>query len=380
MKVGIEASPVINQGGLGSYTRNLIRALASIDPQGDYTLFFSPILPNVPLGGAERMRRVVVPTGNALARYFVTLPLALARERIDVVHAQYAAPPFCPARVVVTVHDLIHERYPEFYPHDMVVKYRAIVPLTIRHAAVVLTDSEYSKRDIMRRYCVPPDKVVVALCAAESAFQHMHDAARLAGVRARYGTGDHFILSVGNIERRKNLKTLIAAYVRLLQAGVTCAKLVLVGSKGWLHDDVFVEARESGYVDQLIFTEFVPEEDLVALYNAAELFVYPSLFEGFGIPPLEAMACGTPVVCSNTSSLPEVVGDAALMVDPLDVDGLAETMAQVLRDAALRARLSAQGPRRAALFSWDRTARITLDTYRRAAEPDVQRRRWSNCR
>ncbi len=373
MKIGIEASPVINQGGLGSYTRSLVRGLSSIDPQGDYTLFFSPTLPIAPLAGAERMRRVVVPTRNALARYFATFPLALDRERIDVIHVQYAAPPLCPARIVVTIHDLIHERHPEFYPHDMVVKYRASVPLTVRNAVVVLTDSEYSKRDIVRRYCVPPDKVVVALCAAESAFQQVHDAARLARVRAHYGTGDHFILSVGNIERRKNLKTLIAAYVRLLQAGVTCAKLVLVGSKGWLHDDVFVEARESGYVDQLIFTEFVPEEDLVALYNAAALFVYPSLFEGFGLPPLEAMACGTPVICSNTSSLPEVVGDAALMVDPLDVDGLAETMAQVLRDATLQARLSGQGLRRAALFSWDRTARITLDAYRRAAAPDVRR-------
>ncbi len=371
MKVGIEASQVINQGGLGSYIRSLVRGLASIDAQGDYTLFFSPTLPTTPLAGSECMRRVVVPTGNALARYFATLPLALARERIDVIHVQYAAPPLCPARIVVTIHDLIHERHPEFYPHDMVVKYRAIVPLTIRNAAVVLTISEYSKQDIVRRYRVMPEKVVVAPRTASPAFGRIHDQARLAAVRERYGGGEHFILSVGNIEQRKNLKTLIAAYVRLRQAEATSDKLVLVGSKGWLHDDVFAAARTSGYVDQLVFTERVPEDDLAALYNAADLFVYPSLFEGFGLPPLEAMTCGTPVVCSNTSSLPEVVGDAALMVDPLDVDGLAETMSRVLRDAALRARLSAQGLERATFFSREREARITLDAYRHAMGPDL---------
>jgi len=372
MKIGIEASPVINQGGLGSYTRSLVRGLASIDPQGDYTLFFNPTLPTAPLTGAERMRRVVVPTRNALARYFVTLPLAVARERIDVFHVQYAAPPLCPARTVVTIHDLIHERHPEFYPHDMVVKYRAIVPLTVRNAAVVLTISEYSKRDIVRRYCVPPEKVVVAPRTASPAFVHIHDQSRIAIVCERYGTGEHFILSVGNIERRKNLKALIAAYVRLRQANATSAKLVLVGSRGWLHDDVFAVARQSGYADQLVFTEVVPEDDLVALYNAADLFVYPSLFEGFGLPPLEAMTCGTPVVCSNTSSLPEVVGDAALTIDPLDTDGLAETMARVLRDAGLRARLSAKGLERASLFSREREAQITLDAYRRAVEPNLR--------
>src|SRR5205085_11466646 len=131
-----------------------------------------------------------------------------------------------------------------------------------------------------------------------------------------------FILYVGNVERRKNLKTLIAAYVRLRQADAVRHKLVIVGRKAWLYEDTFVAARESGYVDDLVFTEYVPDADLVALYNAANLFVYPSLFEGFGIPPLEAMACGTPVVCSNATSLPEVVGDAALTADPLDVEGL----------------------------------------------------------
>jgi glycosyltransferase involved in cell wall biosynthesis len=191
----------------------------------------------------------------------------------------------------------------------------------------------------------------------------MHDVVRLAAVRERYGTSERFILCVGNLQPRKNLRTLIAAYVKLRRADATRHKLVLVGNKAWFYDDTFAMARASGYAEELVFTGYVPDEDLVALYNAADLFVYPSIFEGFGLPPLEAMACGTPVVTSNTSSLPEVVGEAGLMVDPLDAEALAGTMACVLGDGALRARLTVRGPERAATFAWETTARIIRDVY-----------------
>jgi len=370
MRVGINADFFDNPGGIGMYMRNVVRALGSVDPDGDYTLLFPPSAADAPLPGptgTAAMHRVVVPLRNTLLRTTVTLPLAALRRRIDVLHVQYAAPPFCPAQVVVHVHDLIHEYHPEFYASSVMTKFRIMVPLTVHHAARVLTDSEYSKRDIMRRYCVPSDKVVVALGAADPIYQRVHDLARLAEARGRYGTGEEFILYVGNIERRKNLKTLIEAYVRLRQAGAIRAKLVLVGRAVWLADDIFAAARDSGYADELVFTDYVPEDDLVALYSAADLFVFPSLFEGFGIPVLEAMACGTPVICSNATSLPEVAGDAALMVDPLDVDALARSMATVLDDTALRATLSTKGLRRAAYFSWDDTARTIASVYREAA-------------
>src|SRR5205085_5764070 len=160
---------------------------------------------------------------------------------------------------------------------------------------------------------------------------------QLAALRARYGTGECFILCVGNLQPRKNLKTLIDAYVRLRRAGATRHKLVLAGRNVWLQDETFAAARASGFADELIFTGYLPDEDLVALYNAAALFVYPSIFDGFGLPPLEAMACGTPVVTSNTSSFPEVVGDAALTVDPLNPEALAMALATGLRDARRRA-------------------------------------------
>jgi glycosyltransferase involved in cell wall biosynthesis len=208
---------------------------------------------------------------------------------------------------------------------------------------------------------------VVAPCAADPTFRKVDDPAQLAAVKERHGIYGSYILCVGNLQPRKNLKTLIAAYVALRKAGETHHKLVLVGRKAWLYDDIFGAARDSYFTDDLVFTGYLPQEDVVALYNAADLFVYPSIFEGFGLPPLEALACGTPVVTSSTSSFPEVVGEAALAVDPLDEAALAGAMARVLHDPALRTRLSERGLQRAAAFSWEATARIILEAYRRAA-------------
>jgi len=367
-RVGINVQALGTQvGGDETYIRNIVGGLAAVDSYGDYTLFFTspPDLAMLP-PGSDRMNRVVVRPRNPLVRLPLTFPLALRRARTDVVHVQYVAPPLCPARVVVSVHDIAYERYPGFFPPSVVAQFRICVPLTIRQSAAVLTLSEFSKRDIVRRYGVPEDKVVVAPCAADPSFQPIHDQERLAGVRARYQTGEGYILCVGNLQPRKNLKTLIDAYVRLRQTDATRHKLVLVGRQAWLHDDIFAAARASGYADALVFTGYVPQDDLVALYNAADLFVYPSIFEGFGLPPLEAMACGTPVVTSNTSALPETVGDAALTVDPLDADALARAMARVLSDDAACERLSTLGLRRAGSFSWQATARIVLGVYRAA--------------
>jgi len=369
MKVGIVANALGSQhGGDETHFRNLIDALAVVDPDGDYTLFHSTPLRADLIPRARHMRRVLVRPRNGLARLAVTFPLALARERIDVAHVQWGAPPVCPARLVISVHDLAYEHYPRFFTRASLLQHRLAIPLAVRQAAAVLTVSEFSKQDIARRYRVSPEKIVVAPNAAAPMFQPIHDEARLTAVRARYGAGARFILCVGALQPRKNLKTLIAAYVRLRRAGAIDHKLVLVGRAGWLFDDTFAAARASGYASELVFTGYVPDDDLVALYNAANLFVYPSLFEGFGIPPLEAMSCGTPVITSNTSSLPEVVGDAGLMVDPLDSEALARAMAEALDNTDLRARLAARGLERAALFSWEHTARAIAGVYRTVGE------------
>ncbi len=364
MRIGIDARALGGGGGGDeNYIRNVIRALGAVDPDNDYTLFVTPGLTQPTISGAERMRRVALRPRNLQARILFSMPLAVASAGIDVLHAQYLAPPLCSARIVVTVHDISFEHYPQFFTPAAVTQLRALVPLTVRRAYAVLTVSEFSKRDIVRRYCVAPERVFVAHGEADPMFRLFHDEGLLADVRARYGTGERFILCVANLQPRKNLRTLIAAYVKLRRADATRHRLVLVGRKAWLHDDTFAAARTSGYADDLVFTGYVPDVDLVALYNAADLFAYPSIFEGFGAPPLEAMTCGTPVVTTNTSSIPEVVGDAALLVDPLDAEAMAQAIATVLHDPCLQAQLSAQGLRRATAFSWDIAGRTIVDVY-----------------
>jgi glycosyltransferase involved in cell wall biosynthesis len=309
------------------------------------------------------MRYVSVAPDQLQLRIPVALPLAMLSAGIDVLHAQYLAPPVSPGRVVVSIHDIAFEHYPQFFPRTAIPQMRILVPLTARRACAVLTLSEFCKQDIVRRYCLEPDKVVVAGGAANPMFKPVHDGTRLRAIRTQYGIGNQFLLCVGNLQPRKNLKTLIAAYMKLRQADIVRHKLVVVGRKAWLYDDAFVAARNSGYSSELIFTGYVPDDDLVALYNAADAFVYPSIFEGFGLPPLEAMACGTPAITSNTSCFPEVVGDAAVMIDPLDTDALAQAITTVLLDANLRAHLRQAGMQRAKRYSWESTARIILSTY-----------------
>ncbi len=368
MRVGIDAHALGSHlGGNETYTRNLIRALAQANSEDDYTLFLTEQGRAARIAGAEGLRRVVVRPHTPLVRIPVSLPLALAREKIDVVHVQYIAPPLCPARVAVTVHDLAYEHYPQFFTRQETRRLKALVPLTIRRAAMVLTVSEFCKQDIVRRYCVPPEKVVVTYNAPDPMFRPIRDEARLAAVRARYATCERFILAVGNLQPRKNLRTLIDAYVRLRKADATRHKLVLVGKKAWLYDDIFAAAHASGYAEEIVFTGYVPDDDLVALYNAAGLFVFPSIFEGFGLPPLEAMACGTPVIAANTSALPEVLGDAALLVAPLDAAALSRAIVSALYEADLRATLTTRGLLRASGFSWQDAAYRAIRSYRAAA-------------
>ncbi len=364
VKVGIDARALGSQrGGDQVYTRNLIRELGRIDPGGDYTLFLAPPLPRTPIAGAARMRHVMVQSHLPFGRVPLPFALTLAAARLDVLHLHYIAPLFCPAPFVLTVHDLAYEHYPEFFPPGHAAWMQRLVPRAIKRAAAVLTVSTFSKRDIVAHYAVPPEKVVVAPLAADPLYRPLEDEGALAAVRARYGTGERFILCVGDLQPRKNLGALIAAYTRLRQADALRHKLVLVGKHAWLYDAIFAAARASGYAHDLVFTGYVPDEDLVALYNAAEVFVYPSLFEGFGLPPLEAMACGTPVIAANTASLPEVVGDGGVLVDPRDVEGLAAALARVVGDGALRTELAVRGRARAALFSWEATARTIHALY-----------------
>ncbi len=364
MRVGINVSFLHSgSGGIRVYVRNLVDALARVDGDTEYVLYSKLPFTSDLIAETSHMQRLLIPPILKERHLPLASSLVLARARVDVVHEQITAPFIVGRPIVVTIHDILHEHYPQFYTPNVLRYIRITTPLTVRRAAAIITDSEFSRQGIIRRYQAPPEKVVVAPLAPDPIYRPIRDPDRLRVVRDRYGAGKRFILFSGALKPTKNLPRVLDAYVRLRRAGAIHHRLVLAGSRAWVIDDLLTVARESGYAEDIVFTGYVPDEDLVALYNAADLFVHPSLFEGFGLPPLEAMACGTAVVTSNTSALPEVVGDAAIMIDPFDVEALATAMARVLDDGDLRADLEARGLARAAQFTWERTARIVHGVY-----------------
>ena len=263
---------------------------------------------------------------------------------------------------VLTVHDLIFRRYPAHHKRLNRWYLNTTMPLFCRRADHIIAVSEQSKRDVIEAYGIPAEKITVIYEAADPRFrpQPPED---VAAARARYGLPEQYVLFVSTIEPRKNLSRLLAAFERVHAAGLADA-LVIVGKRGWLFDAFFADLAHSPAKDAVIFPGFVPDADLPAVYAGAQAMAFPSEFEGFGLPVLEAMACGAPVVCSDTSSLPEVAGDAALLVDPLNVDALAAALARVLQDEPLREQMRARGLAQAARFSWARAAEETLAVYR----------------
>ena len=376
MHIGIDAHAIgAQQGGNETYIRNLIRALAEVDNHNRYTIFLAKA------GAAQEWR-------NGFARQFpnfeirllpeptplVRVPLALAfelrRRPVDVLHVQYTAPPFCPAPVVATIHDLAFEHLPETFTRRGSMQLKLTVRRTARRAARIATVSEYSRQDLLRTYKLAPEKVAVTYNGIESHFTPQPTSPGEAeDVRQRFGINREFLLAVGSLQPRKNLIRLIRAYAKLRGENSGFApQLVIVGRKLWLADEIFAEVRRQRWAEDVILTGYVTDEDLPKLYRTATAFVYPSLFEGFGLPPVEAMACGTPVITSNNSSLPEVVGGAALLIDACDERALAEALLQIVEDQPLRARLREQGIKQAQKYTWRDAAEKTLRLYHAAKE------------
>lgn len=325
---------------------------------------------------------------NALLRIPLGLPWAAWRGAYDLLHVTYNAPPLSPCPTVVTIHDISFEHFPQFFsPRDRLIL-KTLVPLSARRAAHILTVSQHAKGEIVARYGLSPDQITVTYEAAGEQFQPVEDRARLQAVRARYGIPDGpFVLALGNLQPRKNIARLVAAFAQVVnsdQSTVTSEQwpaseqlpitphgsrftsppsLVIAGKAQWRESDVVEAVRQAGLEDRVVFPGYVADADLPALYSAATVFVYPSLYEGFGLPPLEAMACGAPVISTHAASLPEVVGDAALLIDPHDTAALAQALADVLSQPGLQADLRRRGFRRVARFSWERCAAETLAVY-----------------
>ncbi len=374
MHIGIDAHAIgAQQGGNETYIRNLIKSLAEVDGENRYTIY----LANAGAaalwrdGFANQFKNFTVrllPPPTPLVRVPVFLAYELLRRPVDVLHVQYTAPPFCRVPVVVTIHDLAFEHLPETFTRRGSFQLKLTVRRTAKKAARIATVSEYSRQDLLRTYHLPPEKVVVTYNGIEPHFTPQPKSpGESSEIRQRFGIARDFLLAVGSLQPRKNLVRLIRAYAKLRNENENFTRqLVIVGRKLWLADEIFAEVQKQRWAEDVILTGYVADEDLPALYRSASAFVYPSLFEGFGLPPLEAMACGAPVVTSDTSSLPEVTGDAALLIDPHDEQSLANALIEVVNNKPLRASLREKGIAQAGKFTWREAAEKTLRLYREA--------------
>jgi glycosyltransferase involved in cell wall biosynthesis len=347
--------------GNETYIKNLLNCFAALDRQADFVTYLSreDAFEEVP----ERFhkRRVAI---NPFVRLGFDLPRRLRRDRPDLLHVQYTAPVFCPVPVVVSVHDVSFLEHPEYFTSFRALQLRCTVHRTVKAAARVLTPSEFSKRRILDAYGLDEEKVVVLPNGVCSSFHPISREIAQRWAQTSLGLTVPFVLTVGDLQPRKNHASLIQAFERLLRAYPQLPHhLVIVGKETWHAEAIRAFARKSSVSDRVHFTGFVSDADLVKLYGACDLFVYPSFYEGFGLPILEAMACGRAVACSNTSAMPEVADSAALLFDPHSVDDILLSMRDLLLNPELRARMERLGAQRAPMFSWEKSAAKTLDVY-----------------
>ncbi|GAB4506251.1 MAG: glycosyltransferase family 1 protein [Anaerolineales bacterium] len=375
MRIGIDYTSAARQSaGIGRFTRELIRAAMALDTGNEYRLLVAGRQPiaeaHLPRTG-RGFRLVQTPLSERnLVRLWhrlqIPLPVEVFLGRLDIFHSpDFVLPPVARAVKVLTIHDLSFLRVPECADPRLRWYLGQVVPRSVRRADFLLADSESTRRDLIELLGVPPDRVQVIYGGVDARFAPVEDAEALRRVRETYAGGRPFILAVGTLEPRKNYPTLIRAFAQARQAARLPHALIIVGRKGWVYEPIFAAVDELGLHDHVLFPGFVPDEELPVLYSAADVLVTPSFYEGFGLPALEAMACGTPVIVSDVSSLPEVVGDAGVRIDPRDEAGLAEAMVHVVQDSALRAALRAAGRERARRFTWDDAARELLAVYAR---------------
>ncbi len=368
MTLCLDLSPAAHErAGLGRYAASLAHALLALgmpltafinDPHENH---LRPPLSELPLHTANLPRKRW--RLRAAISYFGGPNMDHAFNGTTLFHAtEHLLPKITPARSVFTLHDTAYLLFPNYHLLQNRLYLSVMMPRFLARADAVICVSENTRRDAMRFYQLNPDKVHVIPEGVEPHFQPDLSLEQRAAVRTKYRLPERFILYVGTIEPRKNLTTLLEAYADL-HFQYPDVGLVVAGGKGWLYESFFERLRGLGLENVVTLTGYVPEADLPALINCAEVFAYPSVFEGFGLPPLEAMACGVPVICSNASSLPEVVGEAGLLLPPTDVQAWQEALSHLLADATLRADLRARGLIRARQFTWENAARRTLDVY-----------------
>jgi len=370
MKVCLDLSPAVqNHAGLGRYSEELARALVELRDACEVRLFYTDSRGRRPAPPLDALPHKSIRWPNkpwrmsALLSSYTRFPMDYLAGDADVFHAtDHLLPYLRRTSSVFTLHDLIPLERPAAHLPLNRWYLQLMLPRFLRHADAIICVSQHTKNDAVRFFREIEPKIHVIPEGVNRNFRPVRDAAALAEVRARYDLPERFILFVGTIEPRKNLERLWEAYKVLRSEGRT-EKLVVVGRKGWLYQPTLARLAELGLEGEVLFPGYVANGDLPAFYALATCFAFPSLYEGFGLPPLEAMACGCPVVSSNSSSLPEVCGDAAILVPPTDVSALTSALRRLLDDAALRDDLRSRGLRQAARFTWDDAAQRTLEVY-----------------
>ena len=373
MLIGIDASraAVRHRTGTEIYSVHVIRELLRLGRQHQFRLYTNGALPAGLLWSGVAPAHVEIrsiPFPRLWTHSRLSLETLIHEPDVLFIPA-HVLPVFHPRRSIVTVHDLGYLHYPEAHTSharrylDWSTRWNA------HRATAVLADSEATRSDLIRFYDAAPQKIHVVYLGRDARLNRVTDLSRLDEIRARYGLVGRYLLYVGTLQPRKNLERVVQAFERICGLpDLADLQLVLAGKQGWLYETLFRQVAHAGLQGRVIFPGYVADADLGALLSGAEAFVFPSLYEGFGIPVLEAGGCGVPVITSNTSSLPEVAGDAALLVDPLDVDAIADAMYRLVTDASLRAELARRGLENVRRFSWEKCARETLAILESVAE------------
>jgi glycosyltransferase involved in cell wall biosynthesis len=374
MRIAIDYTAAIRQGaGIGTYVRNLVAAVLAQDTTNQYTLLTSGHpTPDHPFPTAENVqgRSLYIPDRylNILwYRWRVPVPATLFSGRVDIYHGpDFVLPPLSSkVRKVVTIHDLAFLEHPEYAVPSLAAYLKQVVPQAVRSADAVATVSSETSRTLIKHFNTPREKLTVVPLGVSPHFRRITDPVLLGATRNKFDLKHPLVLGVGTLEPRKNHTGLIKAFYQAQKQKNGPAMLAIAGGEGWLYDETRQLVADLKLESKVRFLGRVSDFELVTLYSMADIFAFPSFFEGFGIPPIEAMACGAPVITSNTSSLPEVVGDAAIQIDPHDIDALAHAITQLLEDEPLREELRQKGYQRVQHYTWEASARKMLDIYNR---------------
>ena len=381
MKIAIDISPFATpkRTGISNFTFNFCKNLPKIDKENEYILFtnsygyFRSLKENIESIGIGKSPNIstqisrVPRTFLELMWKYIHIPSVeyLMHEKIDIFHITGVInPPLRSAKLIATIYDLISLKFPNFFEKKLIKHFNYYFKSVIPKSDVIITISNSTKEDILEYFNIPENKVEVVVPGFDNElYRQIQDKNMIDKVKAKYGIDKKYILFVGTLEPRKNLVKLIKAFSILPEYLKSDYLLVICGRKGWFFEEIFETVKELKLEEKVVFTGYIPDEDIPLLMNGAEIFVYPSLYEGFGLPPLEAMACGTPVISSKVSSLPEVIGDAGILINPNDVEELSNAILRVLINNELRAQLSEKGLKQASKFSWKRTTSKIVEVY-----------------